>query len=464
MSDNPFSEPEDSDRTIIQGPQPRAGAQPARPAGAMPPPAALTGYAVPAGAAAAEVEALPRTGLSPLAAAAAPLLELLAQLSGGARIDRPDELRERAIRALRQFEAEARAADVSPDQLRAAHYALCAALDDVALATPWGPASAWGAQSLVSSFHQEVRSGERFFDLLAGMQRDPGRYREALEIAYLALALGMQGRYRLARGGGSELDRIREGLYQLLAQLRGPWERGLSPHWQGVDAPHRPARRRIPGWIALPLAAALLGLFYAWLSWDLNRGSDELYARLAALPPATQPAIARSAAPVPPAPPPPPPAAAVPPRPTLAARLREFLAPEIAQGLVTVTGDVQRTMVRIQGSGMYASGSATLNERFVPLLTRIGEAVREEDAGRTDILGHSDNQPIRTLRFPSNFHLSQARAEAALEVIRRASGLEAARFQAEGRGDAEPVADNRTAEGREANRRIEVVVLNRRPE
>ncbi|WBV45056.1 type VI secretion system protein TssL, long form [Pseudoroseomonas cervicalis] len=136
----------------------------------------------------------------------------------------------------------------------------------------------------------------------------------------------------------------------------------------------------------------------------------------------------------------------------------------MAQGLVTVTGDVQRTMVRIQGSGMYASGSATLNERFVPLLTRIGEAVREEDAARTDILGHSDNQPIRTLRFPSNFHLSQARAEAALEVIRRASGLEAARFQAEGRGDAEPVADNRTAEGREANRRIEVVVLNRRPE
>ncbi|WP_159999501.1 type VI secretion system protein TssL, long form, partial [Roseomonas sp. 18066] len=153
---------------------------------------------------------------------------------------------------------------------------------------------------------------------------------------------------------------------------------------------------------------------------------------------------------------------AAPPRPTLAARLREFLAPEIAQGLVTVTGDVQRTLVRIKGSGIYASGSATLNDRFAPLLARIGQAIAEEDASRTQILGHSDNQPIRTVRFPSNFHLSQARAEAALEEIRRASALDAARFTAEGRGESEPVADNRTAEGREANRRIEVLVLNRR--
>jgi len=460
MSDNPFSEPEDADRTIIRGPQPRAGATPPPPR----PVAAWAGAPAPAAslpaAVAREVEALPKVGISPLTAAAAPLLELLAQLTNMAQVARPDELRERAIRALRQFEADARAADISPDSLRAAHYALCAALDDVALATPWGPPSVWGAQSLVSTFHQEVRSGERFFDLLAGMQRDPGRYLPALEVAYLVMALGMQGRYRLARGGGSELDRLREGLFQLLAQLRGPWERELSPRWRGVDAPHRPARRGVSAWIAVPLALALLGIGYAYLSRDLNQASDDLYARLAALPPATQQAIARTAPPVPPAPPPAPVAA---PRPSLADRLRQFLAPEIAQGLVAVSGDVQRTLVRIKGTGMYASGSATLNREFEPLLARIGEAVKEEDAGRTDILGHSDNQPIRTVRFPSNFHLSQARAEAAMEVIQRAAGLPAERFHAEGRGETEPVADNRTAEGREANRRIEVLVLNRRP-
>ncbi|ONG42665.1 hypothetical protein BKE38_29205, partial [Pseudoroseomonas deserti] len=310
MSDNPFSEPEDeADRTIIRGPQPRAPQQrtgaPAAPALPFAAPGAPA-MAAPASAVAREIEALPRTGISPLAAAAAPLLELLAQLTQATHVADPEALRQGAIRALRQFEAEARSGDTSPDQLRAAHYALCAALDDVALATPWGPPSHWGAQSLVSSFHQEVRSGERFFDLLSGMQRDPGRYRHALEVAYLTLALGMQGRYRLARGGGMELDRIREGLYQLLAQLRGPFERELSPHWRGVTAPHSPARRSVPAWVALPVALALLGFGYLFLSFDLNARSDDLFARLAGLPPGKPPEIARSAPPVPPAPPPPP--------------------------------------------------------------------------------------------------------------------------------------------------------------
>ena len=189
-----------------------------------------------------EAEALPKIGFSPMAAAAAPLLDLLARIGAGPQatsVANPEELRERAVRSLRDFETESRAAEVSVDQLRAAHYALCAALDDVALATPWGQSSSWATRSLVSTFHQEVRSGDRFFDLLAGMQKEPGRYREALEICYLCLALGLQGRYRLAPRGHAELDRIREGVYQLLVQLRGNWERDLSPRWRGVDAPHR---------------------------------------------------------------------------------------------------------------------------------------------------------------------------------------------------------------------------------
>ncbi|UFN47771.1 type VI secretion system protein TssL, long form [Roseomonas sp. OT10] len=454
MSDNPFSEPEDSDRTVVRGPQPRATAQ--APGGPAPASAAARPAAPPPppqGRMAGEAEAIPQVGLSPLAAAAAPLLDLLARLSGPTQVANPDDLRERAVRALRQFEADARAAEVSPDQLRAAHYALAAALDDVALATPWGSASSWGTRSLVSTFHQEVRSGERFFDLLSGMQKDPGRYREALEIAYLCLALGMQGRYRLARGGAAELDRVREGLYQTLTQLRGAWEREVSPHWRGVDAPHRPGRRGIPAWTAIPVVLAVLGFGWFGLSSSLNDSTDGLFERLIGLPPGKQPAIARTAPPVPPAPPP------APPRPTLADKARVFLEPEIRQGLVTVSGDAQSTLVRIRGSGMFASASATLDQRFAPLLARIGEALREEP-GRVVVLGHSDNQPIRSVRFPSNFHLSQARAESAMAVVQRATGGDPARFRAEGRGEAEPIADNRTPEGREENRRIEIVVQN----
>jgi type VI secretion system protein ImpK len=467
MSDNPFSEPDDSDRTVVRGPArattPMPAAAPATPPtpafGATPPPA--FGAAPPAPdfgptpRMAGEAETLPKIGLGPLSAAAAPLLDLLSRLVASVHVPNPEELRQRAIRAMRGFEAEARAAEINPDEIRAAHYGLCAAIDDVAMATPWGQQSGWGAHSLVSTFHQEVKAGDRFFDMLAGMQKDPGRYRQALEVSYLCLALGLQGRYRLSPRGTAELDRIREGLYQLLVQLRGPYERELSPHWRGVDAPHRRTSRSVPSWVAAVLAVAVLGIAYAGLASSLGGRSEDLFARLAALPPGALPTIQRAAPPVPPAPPPP---APMPARPDLPARLRQFLAPEIQQGLVTVLADPNRVIVRIRNRGMFASGSAALDPRFLPLMNRIGEALRDEP-GSVQILGHSDNQPIKTARFPSNFHLSAARAQAALDVIAAATGGDRSRFSSEGRGESEPVAANATPEGREENRRIEVVVV-----
>ncbi len=106
------------------------------------------------------------------------------------------------------------------DQLRPAHYALCASLDDVVLNTPWGSSGGWAARSLVSTFHQEVRSGERFFDLLAQLRQNPGTFLPVLELMYLCLSLGFQGRYRLSPRGPGELDRLREDLYTIIVRQR----------------------------------------------------------------------------------------------------------------------------------------------------------------------------------------------------------------------------------------------------
>lgn len=485
MSDNPFAEPQDNDRTIIRGPA--GGPAPARPTPTGPASAAPSGPMPIGGPApisgpmdfaqrgpaptapssspavggesaprlAGEAEEMPKVGVSPLVAAAAPLLDLIGRLAHGGAVRVPDasEMRERAIRALRQFEVDARATDVPADQMRAAHYALCAGLDDVALATPWAAQSVWSTRTLVATFHQEVRSGDRFFDMLAAMQKEPGKYLHALEVCYFCLALGLQGRYRLSPRGAADLDRIREGLYQLLAQLRGAWERELSPRWRGADAPHRGPRRGIPSWVAICLAVLGLGIGYWWLSEKMNEGSDTLYERMAALPPGRMPEIERREPPRPPEPPPPPPV----PRPDPVARFRAFLEPEIQAGTVVVLGDANRLIVRIRNRGMFASGSATVEPRFVDLLQRIGAEIRNQQ-GRVLVIGHTDNQPIRTVRFPSNFHLSTARAEAAQAIMAAASG-EASRFRAEGKADSEALADNRTAEGREENRRVEITLI-----
>ena len=150
---------------------------------------------------------------------------------------------------------------------------------------------------------------------------------------------------------------------------------------------------------------------------------------------------------------PPPPPVVVPPAPE---PLSLFLKPEIDAGLVTVLGDHSTPIVRIRNRGMFPSGSATVAQSYVRLLERIGEALKAEK-GPVQVTGYTDNQPIHTVQFPSNFHLSTARAEAARAIIVKSLG-DPPRVKAEGRADADPIGPNATPEGRDENRRIEVVL------
>ena len=442
--DNPFAEPEDSDKTQIirpvPGGRPRAASHAAAPppTQAMPPPAAVAG----------PNESL-RVGNSPLLAAAAPLLQLLSRLRNTLSQPDPGALRERAVSEVRRFEQVSRETGVPIDQLRPAHYALCASLDDVVQATPWGSQGPWGARSLVSTFHQEVRSGDRFFDVLNQVKQNPGTFLPVLELMYLCLSLGFQGRYRLSPRGPAELDRMREEVYSVIARQRPAAEPALSPHWQGVDAPYRAARAELPVWVVGAAGLLVIGGLYTWTSFGLNGDSDALFARMMAAPPAQMPAIVRAAPVRPPASPP---ATA----PTALDKLRGFLRPEIEQGLVAVLGTDSVPVVRIRNRGLFASGSALVQTRFTALLERIGQALGQEN-GTVQVIGYTDNQPIRSVQFPSNLQLSAARAKAAAAIIGRTIGSPS-RISTEGRADADPIASNATANGREENRRIEVVL------
>jgi type VI secretion system protein ImpK len=440
-SDNPFPEPDDSDRTIIR-PAP-GGRRPARPA-APPVPAPSLAPVGETGPATEHV----RIGISPLAAAAGPLLQLLSRLRN--TVSQPDsgELRERTVREVRRFEQAARDVGIGLDQLRPAHYALCASLDDVVLATPWGSQGAWAARSLTSTFHQEVRSGERFFELLNRLRQTPGTFMPVIELMYLCLSLGFQGRYRLSPRGPAELDRVREETYAVISRQRSRPEPDLSVHWQGVDAPYRPLRAKLPLWVASVAGLALIGALFAWISFDLNTQSDTLFERMRQAPPSQMPTIVRATAVQPPVP--------APIEPGELDKLRTFLKPEIDQGLVSVVGTDAVPVIRIRNRGLFASGSAVVDSRFTGLLERIGVALRDE-RGPVSVIGHTDNQPIRTVRFPSNYQLSAARAKAASDIIARTVGTPS-RLSAEGRADADPIASNATIEGREENRRIEVIL------
>jgi type VI secretion system protein ImpK len=453
--DNPFAEPDDSDRTVFI---PSPGGKRAAPAAASTPPAAPDsgwGGAAPLSAsverAATDGPSEIAVGATPLLAAAAPLLQLLSRLRNTVTPPDAGDLRERAVAGLRRFETTAREAGVAIDLLRPAHFALCAALDDVALATPWGAEGAWAAKSLVSSFHQQVRSGVEFFTLLKRLSQSPATNLPVLELMYLCLSLGFMGQYRLSPRGPAELEQVREELFTLLMRQRPGTEAGLSPHPDGVDAPYRPRRAEVPVWVAAVLGLAVVGGIYGWSLMDLGARADGVLEQALAVPPPGMPDIVRTAPVGAPAPPP-----AHPPEPGALDRLRTFLKPELDQGLVTIVGTQAVPVIRIANKNMFASGSATLEPQVHTLLTRIGEALKTEP-GPVTIAGYTDNQPIRTVKFPSNFQLSQARADAASALISEAVG-DPKRIATEGRGDADPIADNATPAGRDQNRRIEVIL------
>lgn len=448
MSDDPFADPADSDRTMIR-PKPGGGRRTASTDAPLPVAAA------PAPSGPSDVPAI---GSSKLVAAASPVLAAAVRIAAfrGTPPD-PDQLKRGMVEEVRGFERRALETGLDTRALRAARYALCATIDDLVLSTPWGAASSWSQQTLTSIFHTEVSGGERFFDILEQMQKDIGHNGDVVELMYLCASLGFEGRYRIMPRGVGALNEMRDSVYRVVRNWRGEFERELSPHWRGIDTGHRPLGQRVPLW-AIGLGTALAaGLIYLGFNFALAGASDVSFAELYGLPPHGTPAVARAAAVQPPPPPPPPTqAAAAATASNAAGKLRTFLEPEIKQGLVTVLEDAQTVTVRLTNRTMFASGAATLSSGYDDLLARIGRALQEEQ-GAVTVNGYTDNQPIHTARFPSNFELSQARAEAVARLLATHLG-DPKRVHAAGRADADPLATNATPDGRQQNRRIEIVL------
>lgn len=433
MTQNPFDEPSEQERTVIR---PAPGGSRA----AVRAPFPATTAPASASAATPDIESV-ATGPTPLATAAAPLLQLLGRLRNTATAPDPGDMRERTRRELRAFERRAREAGVPMDQLRLASYALCASLDDVVLNTPWGSHGRWKDEPLSVALHKDDQAGTGFFDQLRTLRSTLPTGKDVVELMFICLSLGMMGPYRASPEGAQQLERVRHQVFGMIESAAAPVP--LSTDTAPVTI-LRPTRGGLPVWVVASAALGLLAALYVYCLTSLNGTSDAFYQDALGAPPLAMPALVRPAA----TPPPPPPPA--PPEPDAAARLRAALADVPG---VEVVGTPAAAIVRIPAAKLF-SANATLAPG--PLLERVGKAVGAEP-GPIRIVGYTDNQPPRTVAFPSKFALSNAQAAA----IRAALSKVVAnpnRITAEGRADADPVAPNTTTEGRERNRRIEIVL------
>jgi type VI secretion system protein ImpK len=446
--ENPFVEPGHNDRTVI-GPTPGGVRRPARkpgpPAGsraAAPGASETSRQRVPADG--PDLSSLAAGAGHPLALAAAPLLHLLSRLRNTATAPDPGDMRARTLQELRAFEDRAKRAGVPVDQVRVAHYALCAALDDVVLSTPWGSEGRWNNEPLAVALHNDPRADAGFFDALRSLRTRLPASAPVIELMFVCLSLGMMGPYRTAPNGLAQLERIRHQVFSLLQQPPAP---PLSATAHGVDAPRR-RRWRVPIWVLASATLAALAVLYIWCLNSLNETSDALYRQASNAPPTSMPLLIR-----PPATPPPP-RVATPPQQasnTVAERLRQVLA-----GLpgVEVILDPSATVVRIPAQLLFPAPNATLST--APAIEQLSEALRSAPV-TIRVVAHLDSEPLRNVAFPSKFALTQARANAVKSALARRLP-DASQIGAEGRADAEPLESNATADGRKRNRRIEIIV------
>jgi type VI secretion system protein ImpK len=433
QNDDPFAA-FGNDRTVIKPSAGRPQGQPGQPGmqspAGMPSPMA----APPSREAPLAMDALTASAsLNPLVSVAMPLLSAAPRIRHSAQHPNPAGLKQALAEGLQAFEAQARQQGLPNEQIIAARYILCTLLDESASSTPWGGGGAWGAHSLLVQFHNESWGGEKIFQLLGKLAENVPGNRNLLELLYVVLAFGFEGRYRVIDNGRAQLDGVRQRLAQMLRGDAAP-DPALSPRWQGVQV----TGKLRSGWPLWVIASALgLGLLLIYLAFRfaINSASDQAFTALRSFDVKT---------------------AALPPPPAAAPRLSTSLAAEIRDGLLQVRDLADRSVVIIRGDGLFDPGSADLKRGLEPLVKRIGEALNQHP-GQVLVNGFTDSQPIRSVRFESNWHLSQARAES----FRRAllDYVPGTRIRAEGRADADPVAPNTTPEGRAQNRRVELTLF-----
>ncbi|MET0328383.1 MAG: type IVB secretion system protein IcmH/DotU [Luteimonas sp.] len=407
--------------------------------GRVPPLAAEDSLLPPVAPSTEEISAFLGRGRNPLLHAASPLLLLAVQVRHSANAGDAEALRAQVQAQIRRFETRLAESGIRQQTITAARYVLCATLDEAVLNSPWGERSGWSSRTLLVTFHGESYGGARFFQLLDQLLQDVPQHVDLLELMYACLALGFSGRFQIEAGGRARLADIQDDLQRRIRAQRGALADGLSPRWRGLEQRGSPLARRLAPWlVAGACGCVLLGAF-GWFHARLNALAAPIGAEAARIGLATV------------APP------GDLPRPPPVRTLAQLLSNEAQAGLLEIDQRPDgQAWVRLSAGTMFASGGDALGGDARALVARVGHAL-EQLPGRVLVVGHTDDQPLRSLRFKDNYALSTARAQAVADVV-AASLSDAGRLEVVGAGASQPLAQPASRpEHRDRNRRVEIL-------
>jgi type VI secretion system protein ImpK len=379
-------------------------------------------------------------GTNRLLSAAMPLIALIGRLRGSTRMPNVARVRQEALATVRRFDDDVAHLGYAPELIRDARYVLCSATDQAVLSTPWGLTSEWATQGLLNTLFRQALGGEFFFQTLERACADAAHNIDLLELQYVCLSFGFGGKFQDRTDGSARLSEYRERAYRLIRDVRGPAPTALSLKWEGERDRRNRLLRFVPLWVVAVVAVTLIVGCYLAYEWMLSRAADPVVASLAQLG-ATVPDYSHPVTRVD----------------SHTLTLRELLKDERAAHVLTVEDTDKGTMVSLTAADLFNSGSDSLNARHRDVIRKVAEALNQLP-GRILVIGHTDDQPIRSLRFAGNVELSLARAVSVKNLLLQYL-KEQDRVNWQGLGAAAPkcVPADRP-DNRACNRRVEIVL------
>ncbi|HIF9218687.1 TPA: flagellar motor protein MotB [Photobacterium damselae] len=142
--------------------------------------------------------------------------------------------------------------------------------------------------------------------------------------------------------------------------------------------------------------------------------------------------------------------------------LNKAIEREIEEGNVEIENFGQQLVIRIKEQGAFPEGSAFLQPKFRPLVRQVASLVKDVP-GIVRISGHTDDRPVESELYRSNWDISAQRAVSVAQEMAKVTGFDQHRMQVVGLADTAPIASNDTAEGRKRNRRVEISIMQGKP-
>ena len=293
-------------------------------------------------------------------------------------------------------------------------------------------------------FFGDRTGGERFFQDLETAKSDPLPNLGLLRVMHACLSLGLEAVNRASDGelNPRSLETIRRDVFELIRRAEPKPIEYVSERRgaRSIGLAGRPFQ--IPVLIVAAIALAILFGGYYFLWSDLSGRAEALAAKIAKVQPDVEITVSLPPRPRPPT--------------AQIERIRAPLAYEILDGALDVDELANRIFIRINSRVIFPPGGANASDGFKATAKKIAGAL-EKEPGSIRVDGYTDSDPIRTLAFPSNYELSEARAKSVAAML-EGELSHPERVEASGKGEANPVAPNDVEANKAKNWRVEISI------